>query len=162
MLMLTLAWLTLFGLAYWFFDDWEKRQANPNREPALERQTAEVVLVPNRAGQYVAEGEINGSRVVFLLDTGATQVALSTRLARRLGAPLGGAVTLRTANGTVTGYQTRLERVRLGPIEMQDVAALASAGIEDDTVLLGMSFLKRLEFTQSGDRLILRSSRAAK
>lgn len=160
--MLALAWLTLFGLAYWFFDDWEKRQANPNRELALRSQGGEVALERNRAGQYVAEGEINGSRVVFLLDTGATQVALSTRLAKRLGAPLGGVVTVRTANGTVTGYQTRLERVRLGPIEMRDVAALASAGIDDDTVLLGMSFLKRIEFTQSGDRLILRPSTAAK
>ena len=61
-----------------------------------------------------------------------------------------------TANGPATGYETRLVRVKLGGIELADVAAVMSDGLSPDAVLLGMSFLKRVEFTQRGDELILR------
>jgi len=54
------------------------------------------------------------------------------------------------------GYRTRLERVRIGPIELRDVAAVATDGMDEAIVLLGMSFLKRVEFAQRGDRLTLR------
>ena len=65
-------------------------------------------------------------------------------------------MTLQTANGAATGYQTRLDRVRLGPLELTDVGAVMADGLDADVVLLGMSFLKRVEFTQRGDQLILR------
>ena len=96
--------------------------------------------------------------MTFLLDTGATAVALPAALARELGVRRGAAVTVQTANGPATGFETRLDSVRLGPIEMRDVAALVAGEMTgDNIVLLGMSFLKRVEFTQSGDRLVLRS-----
>ena len=154
--MLTTAWvLIMFGL-YWFFNGWEEKQVNPNTARVLSQQQGELTLVRNRAGHYVADGEINGRRVTFLLDTGATWVALPTALARELGLKRGAAVTLQTANGAAVGYQTRLDSVRLGPIEMRDVGALVSDGMDADTVLLGMNFLKRLELTQRGDKLILK------
>lgn len=154
--MLVIAWLLIFGLAYWLFDAWEQRQANPNPQQTLQGQSGEVALERNRAGQYVADGKINGVKVIFLLDTGATEVALSTRLAKRLDLSLGGVVTVQTANGPAPAYQTRLDRVSLGPIEMRNVAALATDGVQDEKVLLGMSFLKRVEFTQREGRLVLR------
>ena len=154
--MLTIAWLLIMGGAYWFFSDWNAGQNNPNTARVLNQQQNELSLERNRAGHYVAEGEINGRRVIFLLDTGATWVALPTRLARELGLKRGAAVTLQTANGAAVGYQTRLDSLRLGPIEMRDVGALVADGMDDDTVLLGMNFLKRLELTQRGDRLTLR------
>ena len=98
----------------------------------------------------------NVTRKKFLLDTGATWVALPARLARELGLKQGAAVTLQTANGTSVGYQTRLDSVRLGPIAMRDVGALVTDGMDAGTVLLGMNFLKRLEFTQRGGELVLR------
>ena len=154
--MLTTAWvLIMFGL-YWFFNGWEEKQANPNTARVLSQQQGEMTLLRNRAGHYVADGEINGRHVTFLLDTGATWVALSTPLARELGLKRGAAITLQTANGAAVGYQTRLDSVRLGPIEMRDVGALVSDGMDADTVLLGMNFLKRLDLAQSGDRLTLR------
>ena len=166
-LMLAIAWLLIIGGLYWFFNGWEEKQTNPNTARVLNQQQGELTLVRNRAGHYVAEGEINGRHVKFLLDTGATWVALPTGLARELGLKRGAAITLQTANGAAVtlqtasgaavGYQTRLDSVRLGPIEMRDVGALVADGMEADTALLGMNFLKRLEFTQRGDQLILKA-----
>ena len=154
-IMLTIAWLLIMGGVYWFFSDWEAKQSNPNTARLLN-------LTRNRAGHYVAAGEINGRQVTFLLDTGATWVALPTGLARELGLKRGAAVTLQTANGSAVGYRTRLDRVRLGPIEMRDVGALVADGMDADTVLLGMNFLKRVEFTQRGEQLILRPAGAGR
>ena len=156
-IMLGIAWLLIMGGVYWFFSGWEAQQVNPNTARVLSQQQGELVLLRNRAGHYVAQGEINGRHVTFLLDTGATWVALPTGLARELGLKRGAVVTLQTANGIAVGYQTRLNSVRLGPIEMRDVAALVADGMDADTVLLGMNFLKRLEFTQRGEQLILKA-----
>ncbi len=154
--MLAVAWILIFAGLYWYFSHWQARQHNPNPAQVLASQQNELTLIRNRAGHYVAEGEINGRRVTFLLDTGATAVALPAALARELGLKRGAAVTLQTANGPATGFETRLDRVRVGPIEMRDVGALVADGIDTGTVLLGMTFLKRVEFTQRGDRLVLR------
>ena len=154
--MLGLAWLLIMGGLYWYFSEREAREINPNTARALNLQQGELTLQRNRAGHYVADGEINGRRVTFLLDTGATWVALPLALGRELGLQRGAAVTLQTANGTAVGYQTRLARVQLGPLVLTDVGAVMSDGLDADVVLLGMSFLKRVEFTQSGDKLILR------
>ena len=154
--MLVIAWLLIMGGLYWYFSEREAREINPNTARALNLQQGELTLQRNRAGHYVADGEINGRRVTFLLDTGATWVALPLALGRELGLQRGAAVTLQTANGTAVGYQTRLARVQLGPLVLTDVGAVMSDGLDADVVLLGMSFLKRVEFTQSGDKLILR------
>ncbi len=154
-IMLVIAWVLIMGGIYWFFSGWQAREANPNTARVLNQQQGDLTLERNRAGHYVAEGEINGRRVTFLLDTGATWVALPLALGRELGLKRGAAVTLQTANGTAIGYQTRLDRVRLGSLELRDVAAVMADGLDADAVLLGMSFLKRVEFTQRDGRLIL-------
>ena len=152
-LLLVAAWLGVFGAVWWWFDGWERDQSNPNR--TLAATAGEVVLERNRAGHYVADGEINGERVTFLVDTGATSVALPMSMAKRLGLELGAAVTVQTANGPKVAYQTRLRRVRLGGIELADVPAIASEGMEGAGVLLGMSFLRHLDFAQRDGRLVL-------
>jgi len=153
--MLIIGWLIIIGIVFWVFHGWSERQANPN-QALVSMPTGEVVLQRNRAGQYVADGEINGRRVTFLLDTGATQVALSTQLARELGLKRGAVVTLQTAAGPARGYAVRLDSVRLAGIEMRDVGALVSDGLAPEMVLLGMNFLKRVEMIQRGDQLILK------
>jgi aspartyl protease family protein len=152
--MLAVAWLIVLGGGWWFFDGWLGRQHNPN-QAVQTLGDGSAVLERNRSGHYVASGEINGVPVTFLLDTGASDVALSTRLARQLRLPQGVPVTLVTANGQTLGYRTRLDSVRLGGIVLHDVAATFSDGVEADTVLLGMSFLKRLDFSQREGKLIL-------
>ena len=156
-IMLATAWLLIMIGLYWFFNGWNAHQINPNTARVLDQQRGELTLARNRAGHYVADGEINGRHVTFLLDTGATWVALSSRLGRELGLKHGAAVMLQTANGTAVGYQTRLDSIHLGPIEMRDVGALVTDGMDAETVLLGMNFLQRLELTQRGDQLTLRA-----
>jgi aspartyl protease family protein len=155
-IMLAIAWLLILGGLFWYFNDWQAREVNPNSASALNVQRGDLTLARNRAGHYVADGEINGKHVTFLLDTGATWVALPLSLGRELGLKRGASVQLQTANGAAVGYQTRLDRVRLGPLELNDVSAVMADGLDADVVLLGMSFLKRVEFTQRGDQLILR------
>lgn len=157
-MMLVIGWLIIIGIVFWVFRDWSERQSNPNRA-LVSVPTGEVVLQRNRAGQYVADGEVNGKRVTFLLDTGATQVALSTQLARELGLKRGPSVTLQTAAGPARGYMARLDSVRLAGFEMRDVGALVSDGLEPGLVLLGMNVLKRLELIQRGDQLVLKPMR---
>ncbi|MGH8727263.1 MAG: retropepsin-like aspartic protease family protein [Burkholderiales bacterium] len=154
--MLIIAWVLIFALLFWFFAGWETRENNPNSEAVLSAQTGEVVLQRNRSGHYVADGKINGVNVTFLVDTGATQIALSAELAHELDLDLNHRVTVTTANGVASGYATRLRTVSLGPITLRDVGAVVTSGIDGETVLLGMSFLQRLEFTQRAGQLILR------
>jgi aspartyl protease family protein len=159
---LVLVWLVIIGALYWFFFVWYERAYRPNPAHVLEAQPAgEVVLQRNRAGQYIAEGAINGERVAFLVDTGATYVSLPMPLARRLALKLGQPVQVQTAAGSATAYSVRLASVRLADIEMREVAALVTEGMDGEVVLLGMNFLKRLDMTQRGDRLVLRPPGAA-
>ncbi len=156
--MLWIAWLMILGGVWWGAQRWLDNQANPNQRVAI-TGSGEVVLERNRQGHYVADGEINGIKVTFLVDTGATDVALSSRLARELGLKRGTSIQVNTANGLAVAYETRLDSVRLGAIVVRDVPANFSDGMMDHTVLLGMSFLKHLEFTQRENQLILRPLR---
>jgi len=157
--MMVLAWLTLLGLGAVFFGDVLERQFNPNQQLQTRYSEAgvrEVVLQRNRFGHYVTSGEINGQPVTFMLDTGATGVAIPDAVARRLGIPRGRAYRTQTANGTAVSYAARLDSVAVGDIALSDVQAGIAPGMGIEEVLLGMSFLKHIEFTQRGDTLILR------
>jgi aspartyl protease family protein len=153
--MLMITWLLiLVGLTF-VFGLWEKHQYNPNQNLTL-NTGAEVVLQRNRFNHYVATGLINDQPVVFMLDTGATNVSVPAGLARRLGLRPGMALNAMTANGIVEVYATRLDSLQLGSIRLANVSASINPGMSGDEVLLGMSALKDLEFTQSGATLTLR------
>jgi aspartyl protease family protein len=115
-----------------------------------------VVLARNRAGHYVAPGRINGESVVFMIDTGATDVALPLDLARRLGLRLGAGRIARTANGDVQTWSAVLEAVDLGGLMAHRVRASILPNMPGNQVLLGMSYLKRFELLQRDGMLILR------
>jgi len=156
--MLVLAWGAGILLATRFFADWEQSRFNPNREPVsvVQGDHIEVLLEGNVQGHFVADGLINGKPVTFLLDTGATDVAIPAGLAEELGLTRGAPVTLMTANGQTTGFRTRLESLVLGKIVLHDVRAIVAPGFASDQILLGMSALKQLEFTQRAGTLVLR------
>ncbi|BAU76907.1 retropepsin-like aspartic protease family protein [Metapseudomonas furukawaii] len=156
--MLVLAWGIGLLLATHFFGLWEDRQHNPNRTPESVQGDGyvEVRLASSRQGHYLLDGLIDGHKVTFLLDTGATQVAVPVRLAERIGLAPGAPVTLSTANGRVTGQRTQLQDLRLGDIRLIQVPAIIVPGMDGNEVLLGMSALKQLEFTQRDGTLVLR------
>jgi len=156
--MLVLAWGIGILLATRFFADWEAKRYNPNRQPVsvVQGNHIEVLLEGNVQGHFVADGKINGRPVTFLLDTGATDVAIPAELADELGLSRGAPVSLLTANGQATGYRTRLDTLNLGDIVLRDVRAIVTPGFDGDQILLGMSALKQLEFTQRAGTLVLR------
>lgn len=154
--MMVLAWLVALGLGVFLFSDVLDRQVNPNRDLQADAEAREVVLKRNKYGHYVASGTINGQPVVFMLDTGATGVAIPEKIARQLGLRGGRAVQTQTANGRAVSYAVTLDRVGLGSIELHEVRAAIAPGLQTEQVLLGMSFLKHIEFTQRGNTLILR------
>ncbi|MEH6517022.1 MAG: TIGR02281 family clan AA aspartic protease [Halioglobus sp.] len=157
--MQAIAWLSFMLLLGFFFNDLLGKQKNPNQSVNTQVSAdgiREVVLKRNRAGHYVTNGMINGKPVVFMLDTGATGVAIPSALAQRIGIPRGAAFATRTANGISTSYAATLDTVSVGDIELNSVRAGIAQGLGGDQVLLGMSFLRHIEFTQRGNTLILR------
>jgi aspartyl protease family protein len=151
------AWVLALVLLTWVFAGWLDTQRNPNRHVRTQvlDGTRVLTLERNRYGHYHAAGHINGQEVEFMVDTGATTVAVPASLEQRLGLQRQAPVLTETANGTVTAYLTRLDSVRLGDIEVREVKATIHPQLEGNEVLLGMSFLKHLDFNQRGDLLIL-------
>jgi len=158
--LMIVAWAAALFLATRFFGQWEERERNPNIQVQSEHGEGfiEVRLLSNGQGHFVADGAINGQLVHFMLDTGATDVAIPESLARGLDLQRGSPVTLSTANGRTEGYRTRLDSLQLGDIRLHNVRALVVPGLDGQTVLLGMSALKQLEFTQRGGTMLLRQN----
>ena len=157
--MLALAWVVLLGLGLFFFSDLIGKQRNPNQSVQSrygEDGVREIVLQRNKFGHYVTNGMINGQPVTFMLDTGATGVAVPEAMANRLRLPRGVAFPTQTANGMATSYAVTLDSVSVGSIQLRDIPAGIAPGLHSEEALLGMSFLKHIEFTQAGDTLILR------
>ncbi|NNJ92283.1 MAG: TIGR02281 family clan AA aspartic protease [Gammaproteobacteria bacterium] len=156
--MIAVAWLLLLGLLTLLFNNFLEQENNPNQSPTTTTSntgTKEVVLKRNRAGHYLANGKINGHPVIFLLDTGATDVALPEKLANRLGLEKGYEARAQTANGIARSYMTLLKHASIGEIRLYGIRASILPGMKGNQVLLGMSFLKQLEMRQKGDTLTL-------
>jgi len=116
-----------------------------------------VLLERKRNGHFSAEGEINGLPVSFLVDTGATDVAISTQFARSAGLEFGPQIVVMTAAGPVKGWMTRLDSVLVGTLRLRNVRATITGGLGDGA-LLGMSFLKHFSMVQEGDTLLITSN----
>lgn len=119
----------------------------------------EVRVYRDNNGMFTTAGSINGLPVGFLVDTGASSVAMNAGEARRLGIDFrveGDSTYVSTASGVAGAYSVRLDRVKVGSIELRNVEALVIDGSSPTEVLLGMSFLQRLELLNQGDHLTLR------
>ena len=159
--MTALAWISIMALFGFYFSDLLDKQNNPNQNLSTQYtsgQFREVTLQRNRYGHYVTTGKLNGHAVVFMLDTGATGVAIPDTIAKQLKIKRGSAHQVNTANGTGTAYATRLQSVSVGEIALENVPASIVPGYASDEILLGMSFLKHIEFTQRGDTLVLKQA----
>ncbi|MGH8520094.1 MAG: retropepsin-like aspartic protease family protein [Gammaproteobacteria bacterium] len=120
---------------------------------------AAVRISPNPMGMYNVGGAINGYAVSFMVDTGATQVAMNKHLARRLGIDyrlIGTEGASSTASGIVKSFGVTLKKVRVGDIELMDVPATVIDGDFPTETLLGMSFLSRVDMDREGRLMVLR------
>jgi aspartyl protease family protein len=116
----------------------------------------EVVIPAGTGGHFVTSGSINGRPVRFMVDTGATLVALGKAEAQRLGIDLRQAepALSQTAGGVVRVQLVKLASVKVGDVELYNVAGVVVPG-EMPQVLLGNSFLSRLQMRRDNDLLRL-------
>ena len=115
-----------------------------------------VVLRPDGQGHFRSNGWINNKPMDYMVDTGASAVALSEEQAQRMGVnkEQGQRVILSTANGNVQGWRVNLSSVRIGDIQLHSVDAVVVPQ-HMPYVLLGNSFLSHLHLTRHGNQMIL-------
>jgi aspartyl protease family protein len=119
-----------------------------------------VEIARGAGGSFSVITQVNGARIVMVLDTGASAVVLTQEAARAAGLPLevlNYSVNVETANGRARAAPVTIERISVGSIAERSVPALVAQSGQLRASLLGMSFLNRLESWQvRGDRLLLR------
>jgi len=110
-----------------------------------------VIISANKGGMYTSHGWVNNIPTTFLIDTGASSVAMNMTHAKRFGINVNGArtVPVSTANGMVSAYVVTLDSVRIGHITLKRVEALVQKNYGNHELLLGMSFLGRLDMRQN-------------
>lgn len=152
--MFLLVWVILFfGLFvfFYYYDNSASKVYVANR--------TEFVLSADQSGHYRIKGRINEYPVEFLVDTGATLVAIPESIANHLHVTGRYPITISTANGDVTGSLTRLQQLSFGEFELKDIKAVIIPGSDDETVLLGMNVLSQFGMVQEDNRLILKKQR---
>ncbi len=124
------------------------------------RETQSLVISINRHGQYITNGMINGRVTEFLVDTGANTVSMTAADARALGLDylrLGREGQSHTAGGVVRSWLMMLDSVKVGPIMLRGVEATVREAPSMGPILLGMTFLGRVNLSHEQDRLRLSS-----
>ena len=155
--MLWLAALGLLGGLYLLFAGLDNQQGAGTYSTVDSSGNVMVVLEQDRNGHYEADGQINGQAVTFLVDTGATDVALPESAARALGLEFGPRIKVMTAAGPADAWMTRIDAVTVGSLRRTNVRASITSG-EFNGILLGMSFLRHFSLQQEDGKLIIRES----
>lgn len=114
-------------------------------------------LPRHRDGHFYVEGSINGQPVRFMVDTGASTIAVTDALAQRAGLEGGEVVQFRTANGTRTGRLVRAQNIAVGPLQARNLTVgTGYTGSHAQDALLGQNFLRQFDVRMRGDMLELR------
>ena len=156
--MLAFFWLALLLLLALIFNHTEHQRDNPNQQPTTTTDasgTRTIILQRNHTGYYQVSGHINHRPVIFLLDTGASHVAIPLALAKSLGLQRGAEFSSATANGSTQVYHTWIQTLQIGSIQLNQLEGTLLPNMKGEQILLGMSALQQLNFAQEGDRFIL-------
>lgn len=152
-----LAFWLLAGALLWAGFEWYGQRQRAALEPYVEAG-GQLVIPRSPDGHFYAPGEVNRQPVRFLVDTGASGVAVSNALARAAGLPEGAPITLRTAAGERPGRLVHDVPVRVGPLARNDISVVTGLQVEaPDEALLGQSFLRHFQVTIDGNRMLLRT-----
>lgn len=150
-------WLSLAGALYGLFTLYLQPR------PAVVNAQGELVIPRHRDGHFYVEGKVHGKPIRFLVDTGATRVAVSQAFAQAAGLPAGQPVTLNTANGSLSGTLVRGIEVSAGTFTVPSTSVtIGLVGMESDRGLLGQAFLAHFEVHMSRQQLVLRPSPASR
>ena len=162
MAMMVIAWIIFMFILVGGFDYLISKRNNPNQNIVTNEYylanglQKEIVLQRNAYGHYVTSGTINDYEVVFLLDTGASDIAIPESLANDIGLIKKQRIVVKTANGNARAYRTRIASVGIGDIKLYDLNATILTNMPGKEILLGMNFLKHLEITQKGKTLTIK------
>ena len=117
---------------------------------------SQIVLTAGSGGHFMTAGGINGKAVRFMVDTGATSVAMSMAEAEHIGLKYrdGQRMFVGTANGAVPAYKVRLAEVRVGDVVVYDVEAMVVPA-QMEFILLGNSFLTRFQMKRENETMTL-------
>jgi aspartyl protease family protein len=117
---------------------------------------SQIVLTASSGGHFMTSGGINGRAVRFMVDTGATSVAMSIAEAEHIGLKYrdGQRMYVGTANGAVPAYKVRLAEVRVGDVVVYDIEAMVVPA-QMEFILLGNSFLTRFQMKRENETMTL-------
>lgn len=149
--MFLVAWAILFIVLFMFFYFHEKSDSK-----VYVSSHSELALSADKEGHYRIKGLINDRPVEFLIDTGATYVAIPQQLADELHIAGSYPIKLSTASGEVTGSLTRLAKINFGKFMLQDIKAVIVPGDKNNEVLLGMNVLSHFTLVQKDKILVLK------
>lgn len=153
-----LIWVGLFILLVYGFNRWHHQNQGGITHEHVTDAKRTVVLQAGRDHHFRLKGYINGIKVSFLVDTGASKVAVPLSVAKKAGLSQLYPVSIKTAGGDTTGYLTRINKLKMGAIELHNVSALIMKQ-NTGSVLLGMSALKKLEMKQEDGLLYITKHR---
>lgn len=147
--MYIMVWVLFFALMFLFFYFY-------TRDKSVEQiQNGSLAIKADKQGHFKLKGKINEETVTFLVDTGATLVAIPQKLANRLQLEALYPIEAETANGIIKGYLTRLPNLNLGNFQLKNVKAVIMPDSAGGTALLGMNVLSKFELIQKEGNLII-------
>ncbi len=133
-----------------------------NKTSYKKNRTVQATIWADTRGHFETPGTINGQMVNFLIDTGATSVAMNEVIANKLGIDFrysGSPTTVSTASGLAAAHSIKLDSVKIGEIELKNIDATVIEGGFPTEVLLGMSFLSQVDIERKGNKIKLVKNR---
>ncbi len=146
-----IVWVALFAILYLVID----AQLQP-KVGVAGPGNGSIEIPRSRNGHFYVAGAIDGQPVTFMIDTGASAVAIGSSLAQRMNLPRGRATTLQTANGIAPAEETVAQQISLGNITLREVRVLVLANLGSEA-LLGQNVLRHLEVVQTADTMQLKA-----
>lgn len=156
--MILISWLFILAIGFVFFKWLEREQMGAYNTETTRTASGGIQLsIPLTDGDnYQVFGYVNSTKVLFLVDTGASMVSIPEKLAAKAGLRRGMPIKILTAGGTKTAYLTKIPVLKIGEdITLRNINATINPEMGDETVLLGMGALKQLQFIHTKDTLII-------
>lgn len=152
--MLIIGWIIILSLLWILYSRVIFAPQKTKVEYVNEQTT--ITLYPMQDGHYWIDGTVNGTKVEFLVDTGSSLVAIPEKLARSLALPKLGRSTMITANGIISTYITKIDRLIIGGVVLHGIRATILPNVSGDQALLGMNVLKKFQIEQNPTNFIIR------